>query len=89
MKKIILLLFAMLSVISYGQSTGGNYINIACDPNWKPESYGVARINISIEGRVVSHGNGALVMTTDYSYEPYLLTAYHVLDLNEDGNVSN
>ena len=26
-------------------------------------------------------------MITDYSYKPYLLTAYHVLDLNEDGIV--
>ncbi len=88
MKKTILALFTILSLTSLGQTSGG-YNNIACDPDWKPESYGIARIKIPIEGRVVSHGNGALVMTTDYSYKPYLLTAYHVLDLNEDGIVSN
>ena len=77
----------MLSLTSLGQSTGGH--NIACDPEWTRESYGVAKISIPKDDWLFAQGTGALVMTTDCSYEPYLLTAYHVLDLNEDGNVSN
>ena len=87
MRHLILSLFTLLSLTSLGQSTGGH--NIACDPEWTRESYGVAKISIPKDDWLFAQGTGALVMTTDCSYEPYLLTAYHVLDLNEDGNVSN
>ena len=87
MRHLILSLFTLLSLTSLGQSTGGH--NIACDPEWTRESYGLAKISIPKGDWLFAQGTGALVMTTDCSYEPYLLTAYHVLDLNEDGNVSN
>ena len=87
MRHFILSLFTLLSLTSFGQSAGG--YNIACDSVWSRESYGVAKISIPIGNWLFAQGTGALVMTTDYSYKPYLLTAYHVLDLNEDGNVSN
>lgn len=51
--------------------------DVACFPNWSTESDAVAQILLS-DGQTVC--SGALIMTADYSFKPYFLTAFHCLN---------
>ena len=62
-------------------------IDVACYPEFEKESKGVARMLIN-NFMDSYYGTGALLMSTDYQYKPYFLTAYHCLDFNSDGYIS-
>ena len=52
-------------------------IDVACKPAYADEANAVAMIYGS---NGVAFGTGSLLMTQDKSFEPYLLTAFHILD---------
>lgn len=62
-------------------------IDVACYPEYDKESKGVARMIIN-DFMHSYYGTGALLMSTDYQYKPYFLTARHCLDFNDDGVIS-
>lgn len=65
-------------------------VDVACYPEYEKESKGVVRIMMgSPNGINYYYGSGSLLMSTDYLYKPYLLTAFHCLDIiNTDGILS-
>ena len=74
--------------IGYQMGTRGCDNDIACDSNFQMESFGIANIVYSFYSDLF-YSTGFLVMTTDLSFKPYLQTAYHTIDLNEDGYFSD
>ena len=61
--------------------------DVMCDTNFEKESYGISYITYLI-GDYLAQSTGFLVMTTDLSFKPYLQTALHTMDYNEDGSLS-
>jgi hypothetical protein len=64
-------------------STGLRTLNchneVACYPNWEDQSDGVARILINN----AYWGSGSLLNNTAQNYRPFLLTAFHCLDISK------
>ena len=69
----------------YGDSDVQN-IDVACKPAYTDHSSGVSLILLSGGTACCS---GALIKTTDYSFKPYILTAFHCLDSNGDKTLSS
>lgn len=64
-------------------------IDVVCYPEYDNESKGVARIMVYY-GSNYYYGTGALLMSTNYLFRPYLMTAFHCIDIiNADGVLSN
>lgn len=66
---------------SYG-NLGGSLScnnNIACFPAWDEESDAVALVLLSDGTELCS---GSLLVTTDQSFKPYFLSAFHCIDIN-------
>lgn len=61
-------------------------IDVACSPTYENESKGVALILLSNGYEWCS---GSLMMSTNLSFDPYLLTAFHCIDTNGNGELSN
>lgn len=59
---------------------------VTCYPDYEMEADGIGLI-LNSSGTAL--GNGALMMTTDYSFKPYFLTVYDFVDANEDGVISD
>ena len=69
-----------------GESSGCN-IDVACFPEYEKESEGVALVLLSTGEDLCS---GSLLMSTDLSFDPYFLTAFHCIDTsNRDGYLSD
>ena len=66
--------------------TGSCERNVACYPEYEELSKGVLLFYGVNPGY---SGSGALVMNTNGDFKPYILTAYHNLDSNEDGVLSS
>jgi hypothetical protein len=62
------------------------YNNIACYPAWETESNAVALVLISGGDAFCS---GSLLNNTSQDFKPYFLSAFHCVDLNHDGTLSN
>ncbi len=60
--------------------------DIACWPSYNEESYAVALVMLSNGYELCS---GSLLMNTNYTFEPYFLTAFHCLDNDQNGILSN
>ena len=60
--------------------------HIACNPDWEPYSNGIALIMSSTAD---SYYTGYLVMSTDFSFVPYMLTDSKLMDLNNDKILSD
>ena len=61
-------------------------IDVACYPQYNKESKSVGRVLLS---GGTSFCSGSLMMTTDMSFKPYFLTAFHCIDDSEDGVISS
>ncbi len=59
--------------------------DIACFPEYQHEAEAVAWV---LHANGTSQFSGSLVMSTDMEYKPLFLTAFHCLDINEDGLLS-
>lgn len=63
-------------------------IDVVCYPEYDNESKGVARIEM-YNGSNYYYGTGVLLMSTDYLFRPYFMTARHCFDIiNQDGYLS-
>ena len=62
------------------------HYEVACYPEYEKEADGVGLI-LSSNG--TSLGCGALMMSTDFSFKPYFLTSYDLVDQNEDGIITD
>lgn len=63
------------------------HIDVSCRPSWLCESDAVGLIKFEEPAGgsyTYAYGSGALVMTTNSSFAPYYLTAYHNLTENTD-----
>ena len=60
--------------------------DIACFPEYSIEAKAVALVLLSSGVELCS---GSLVMTTDKSYKPYFLTAFHCVDTSKNGTISS
>ena len=73
-----------------GENTRGNAescnIDIVCYPEYADEAKAVALVLLANGDELCS---GSLLMTTDLSFKPYFLTAFHCLDLNQNGTLSD
>jgi hypothetical protein len=56
-------------------------IDVACYPAYENESEGVALVMLSNGNTLCS---GSLLMSTNLSFDPYFLTAFHCIDSNKD-----
>lgn len=75
-----------LDSLQKGLSSSGNcYVDVACydDFAYKTQSDAICRFSIS-DGSSIDAGTGCLIRTTDNSFPPYILTAYHVIDMNDN-----
>lgn len=70
---------------SLGDASSCN-IDVACYPAYENESKGVALIMLSNGTTMCS---GSLLMSTDLSFDPYLLTAFHCIDTNKNSVLSD
>ena len=72
---------------NYGQngSSAPCNIDVACRPSFEKESKAVGLVLLSSGYEWCS---GSLVMTTDFSFKPYFLTAFHCIDTDVDGYLS-
>ena len=71
----------------YGASNYSCQNNINCYPAWATESNAVGMVLL---GDGTAWGSGALLMTTNYSFKPYFLTAFHCVDSDSPyGELSN
>lgn len=61
-------------------------IDVACSPTYENESKGIALVMLSNGDEWCS---GSLLMSTNLSFDPYLLTAFHCIDTNGNGILSN
>lgn len=61
-------------------------IDVACYPEYAEEAKATV---LTLLWNGYEYCSGALLMSTDYSLKPYFLTAFHCLDINEDGILSN
>ena len=61
-------------------------IDVACSPTYENESKGIALVILSNGDELCS---GSLLMSTSLSFDPYLLTAFHCIDTNKNGVLSN
>lgn len=68
-----------------GASSNCN-VDVACHQEYTNESKGVALIMLANGYEICS---GSLLMSTDMSFKPYVLTAFHCIDLSEDGSLSS
>jgi hypothetical protein len=71
---------------SLGESDYSCQNDIKCFPEWASASDAVAVVLLSNGEELCS---GALIMTTDASFKPYFLSAYHCIDDNGNGNISD
>lgn len=60
-------------------------IDVACSPDYADESNAIALVLLSGGDCLCS---GSLLMSTDYSFKPYFLTAFHCADLVNDSHLS-
>ncbi|MCR5512930.1 MAG: hypothetical protein K6F43_05140 [Prevotella sp.] len=72
----------------YGQngSSAPCNIDVACRPSYENESKGVGLVLLSSGYEICS---GSLLMTTNMSFKPYFLTAFHCIDSNTDLELSS
>jgi hypothetical protein len=56
--------------------------DVACRPNWKKDSYGICQIR-QINTHII--GSGALINNTKADCTPYILSAFHVFDDDNNG----
>lgn len=68
------------------QYTYNDSTNVACYSDYNEVSDGVGLLFTS-DG--LADASCSLVMTTDYSFKPYILTTYFFIDYNNDGEISN
>lgn len=61
-------------------------INVACYPDYENESKGVALVLLSNGEYLCS---GSLLMSTNLSFTPYFLTAFHCLDYDDNNALSD
>ena len=71
----------------YGDSSPCN-VDVACHPEYAKESDAVGLLTINIGFYVYKSGSGALLMTADSSFKSYFLTAFHCIDIDENGALS-
>lgn len=57
-----------------------------CYPNYEMEANGIGLV-LSSSG--TSLCSGALIMSTDFSFKSYFLTVYDLVDMNEDGTITD
>lgn len=60
-------------------------VDVACYPTYENESKGIALVLLSNGEEWCS---GSLLMSTNLSFDPYLLTAFHCIDTNHDNTLS-
>ena len=72
---------------NYGTIGASSICNndVACIPPYENESNAVALILLA---NGIEWCSGSLLMNTNYTFEPYLLTAFHCIDSNNDGTLS-
>ena len=68
----------LVGQLGFGASSPCN-IDIDCYPEYKEESKGVGLL-LYTSGGYLNAGSGSLLMTTDKSFKPYFLTAFHNID---------
>ena len=69
---------------SFGDASSCN-IDVACKPVYSNESNAVG---ILLESNGYVRGTGSLLMSTDRSFTPYFLTAFHSIDLDDNNEIS-
>lgn len=62
-------------------------VDVACHPEYNEDSKAVARILVG-GNNTYSYCSGALIRTTDNTFRPFILTAFHCVDVNHDGILS-
>ena len=60
--------------------------DVACSPTYENESKGIALVMLANGDELCS---GALLMSTDLSFNPYLLTAFHCIDTDHNSYLSS
>lgn len=70
---------------SLGDASSCN-INVACYPAYEKESKGIALVMLSNGEELCS---GSLLMSTNLSFDPYFLTAFHCIDTNKNKELSD
>lgn len=77
----------IFSSMKNGNLNGSESCNndIACFQNWSNESDAVALVLLADGTELCS---GSLIMTANQSFRPYFLSAFHCIDLYEDGILS-
>lgn len=61
-------------------------VDVACHPEYAEESKGVGLVMLANGTELCS---GSLLMSTDMSFKPYFLTAFHCIDSSSDGSLSS
>ena len=69
-----------------GTRTLSDSPDVACYPDYDEVSDGVGLL-LTSDG--LAFGTCSLVMTTDYSFRPYILTSFSLIDDNLDGTISS
>ncbi len=77
----------MFSDAAYGRvgNSGNCNNNVACFPAWSQEANAVALVLLSNGTEWCS---GSLLMTTNQSFRPYFLSAFHCIDKNHNNELS-
>ena len=78
-------LFIEKSFGSYGASGSCNN-DVVCFAEWSAESDAVALVLLSDGTELCS---GSLLMTANYSFRPYFLSAFHCIDASQNGVLSD
>ena len=79
--------FDLKSFICYGiGSSSSCNVDVACHPEYEAESKALALVLLANGTEWCS---GSLLMSTDYSFKPYFLTAFHCIDSNKSGYISD
>ena len=68
-----------------GESSDCN-VDVACHQEYSQEAKAVALVMLANGKEWCS---GSLLMSTDLSFKPYFLTAFHCIDSNQNGSLSN
>jgi hypothetical protein len=62
--------------------------DVVCHPNWENESNGVCRIELKLLTSTMN-ASGSLLNNTRQDNTPYVLTAFHVLDRDDNGTLNS
>lgn len=75
-------------VHSLKTETSSCYVDVACHSEYSNESNGIAMIEFYTNGYYF-RGSGALVMNTANNFKPYILTAFHIIDVDDNHSLSD